>query len=261
MSCFYDTPRCIHSVQATVTALDGANGRKIPGTVSRALRIIASERRENWCKFMIIPQTFPPNRSWRCFPAKPRKIRCCANHAELMKILFRPPIHPRQHVYNHWNLEWPQAMIRSYQQNNGKLFASPMVELSLKWKINLRLKYLRTFIRQHNFFIVVIALWFRWHHRDVRQLKKFFDFYASLFLHTNTFVPIAMWKHIDFYWKSFERERTCSRLKKKIFKEMSKMNERGILPSEKEEKSKVEIKDQLKVFIVKRTDEWNETIG
>lgn len=145
--------------------LDGANGRKIPSTVSSRLFSViwaGNHRVRKAGKFMQIYDnslSFIPRWNlerflmfFRAFLTKPRKIQCYAK-AELMKNSFRfhasfltPP------AYNHWNL-MASSHDTVYQQNNRKLFASPMVELSLKWKINLRLKYLRSFIPEHNFFV------------------------------------------------------------------------------------------------------------
>jgi hypothetical protein len=55
----------LQTAQASVTTLDGANGREIPGIVSRSpSEIIASKRRENECKFMIILEFYSPMKIW-----------------------------------------------------------------------------------------------------------------------------------------------------------------------------------------------------
>lgn len=141
-------------------------------------------------------------------------------------------------------------MIQSTNKTTNFL-ASPMVALSLKWKINLHLNYLRCFIPEHNFYpgncIMILDC--------SRQLKiccrpnPVMDFSSFVLPFTHTFLPISPiveyveflsilfvrgsfylpWKIENGYWK------LCTR-KQKTIKEFLHINEK-ILRKEEERKS------------------------
>lgn len=184
------------SVQATVSHLDGANGRKTLGTVSSALAFVFSpdeltlslditwiitksvkrfmQSYDNFCStwwkvlyLWMISRNLFRARNWI---HRRRKIgkKSYASHAELMKYSLPPVFRlPKQRLFIIIKIWWLLAMIRrcSWERVGGDFRKHSKIadgQIKIKRKINLRLNYLRSrllSLSRHIIWNSVIALW------------------------------------------------------------------------------------------------------